>query len=291
MQPFPELMPFVRRVVLAQSGFSLFLYDTESGASADGPILLVHGLGDEADTWRHVLPSLVAQRRVLAVDLPGFGRSDKPDAPCSVPWYAGVLLDLLDTLRIERVILVGHSLGAIVSHWLALEHPARVERLVLLGGGLVAGKQKLDIATLLLLAPGLGEWLYARLRTDPQAAYDSLRPFYADLDALPQSDRDFLYARVNERVQSNDQRRAFLRTLRGLVRWLPGQQKMLATRLPAIETPTTILWGELDRVATVENGRALAAIQPSARMTVIPGAGHNLQQERPEAIIAALSTP
>lgn len=123
-------------------------------AAAAFPRLLVHGLGDEADTWRHVLPALAAQRRAIAVDLPGFGRSDKPDAPYSVPWYAGVLLDLLDTLQIERVALAGHSLGAVTSHWLALEQPARIERLALLDGGLVAKPGKLDLGTMLF--PGAG---------------------------------------------------------------------------------------------------------------------------------------
>jgi pimeloyl-ACP methyl ester carboxylesterase len=292
MQPLPEFAPFVRRVALPKSGLVLFLYDTQPDAqdtASGAPLLLVHGLGDEADTWRRVLPALATQRRVLALDLPGFGRSDKPDAPCTVPWYAAVLGDLLDTLRIDRAVLAGHSLGAITCQWLALEQPARVDRLLLLAGGLAAAPRKPDFNTLLLLTPGVGEWLYTRLRKDPQAAYASLRPFYADLDALPEADRAFLFQRVNERVWNDDQRRAFFRTLRGLAGWLPGLQKTLAPRLAACTTPTAVLWGERDAVASVENGRALAALQPAARLTILPGAGHNLQQEQPEAVIEAIS--
>jgi pimeloyl-ACP methyl ester carboxylesterase len=288
MQPLPALTPFARRVALAQHKFTIFLYDTQPDAQAGAPLLLVHGLGDEADTWRHVLPTLAAQRRVLALDLPGFGRSDKPDAPYTVPWYAAVLDDLLDTLHIDRAVLAGHSLGAITCHWLALEQPARVERLALLAGGLAAAPRKLDLNTLLLLTPGIGEWLYTRLRKDPQAAYASLRPFYADLDALPQPERDFLFQRVNERVWNDDQRRAFFRTLRGLARWLPAQQKSLARRVAGVTTPTIVLWSEKDHVASVENGRLLATLQPSAHLTVLPDAGHNLHQEQPEAVTKAL---
>lgn len=288
MQPLPEFSPFVRRVALKQHGFSLFLYDIATNQNADAPLLLVHGLGDEADTWRHVLPALAVQRRVLAVDLPGFGRSDKPDAPYSAPWYGAVLLDLLEALEIKQVALAGHSLGAIASHWLTLEHPGRVVRLTLLAGGLIAAPNKPDLATLLLLTPGIGEWFYTRLRKDPQAAYDSLRPFYANLDALPQADRDFLFQRVNERVRSDDQRRAFFRTLRGLARWLPGQQKALAARLTSLTMPTTVLWGEFDHVANLENGRTLVTIQPNAHLTVFSGAGHNLQQEAPAAVAKAI---
>ncbi len=297
MQPLSEFAPFVRRVALPQSGLTLFLYDTqpdtqpgaEDAATGAPPLLLVHGLGDEADTWQHVLPALATRRRVLALDLPGFGRSDKPDAPYTVAWYAAVLGDLLDTLRIDRAVLAGHSLGAITCQWLALEQPARVDRLLLLAGGLAAAPRKPDLNTLLLLTPGVGEWLYTRLRNDPQAAYASLRPFYADLDALPEADRAFLFQRVNERVWNDDQRRAFFRTLRGLAGWLPGLQKTLAPRLAACTTPTAVLWGEQDAVASVENGRALATLQPAARLTILPGAGHNLQQEQPEAVIEAIS--
>jgi len=148
---------FARRVVLAQRKITLFLYDSRPDARSSAPLLLVHGLGDEADTWRHVLPALATQRRVLALDLPGFGRSDKPDAAYTVPWYAAVLGELLDTLQVERVAVAGHSLGAITCHWLAMEQPARVERLALLAGGLAAAPRKLDLNTLLLLTPGIGE--------------------------------------------------------------------------------------------------------------------------------------
>lgn len=287
MQPLPELTPYVRTVALHHSNVSLFAYDTQAGG--DLPLLFVHGLGDEADTWRRVLPALAAHRRVIAIDLPGFGRSDKPDAPYSVPWYADILRDLLDTLQIGRVVLIGHSLGAVTSHWLALESPERVAGLMLLAGGLAVAPQKLSLNTLWMLTPGIGEWLYTRLRKNPQAAYASLRPFYADIDALPQRERDFLFQRVNERVQSDEQRRAFFRTLRGLVRWLPAQQEALAGRLASFATPTTVLWGDLDAVSSVENGRVLATMQPGAQLTVLHGAGHNLQQEHAETVIDAIS--
>lgn len=290
MPPLPDFMPFVQRVKLARSGFSLFLYDMHVTADTGSiPMLFVHGLGDEADTWRHVLPALAAQRRVVAVDLPGFGRSDKPDASYSVPWLAGVLLDLLDTLALDRVVLVGHSLGAIVSHWLALEQPGRLARLALLNGGLVAAAHQLDLATAMFLAPGIGEWFYTRLRKDPQAAFDSLRPYYANLAALPEADRTLLFERVNQRVWSNDQRRAFFRTFRSLARWLPSQQRPLRARLATVTIPTDVLWGEQDRVANVKNGRALATLQPGVQLAILPGVGHNIQQEAPSAVIEVLA--
>ena len=105
--------------------------------------------------------------------------------------------------------------------------------------------------------PLLGEWLYTRLRRDPQAAYQTLAPYYGRLDELPKADRAFLFQRVNERVWSDGQRRAFFSTFHSLARWLPGQQRDLAVRL-------------------------------STHLAVVPGAGHNVHQENAEAVLKAI---
>ena len=70
----------------------------------------------------------------------------------------------------------------------------------------MATRQALNLNLLLFMIPGVGEWLYTRLRRDPQAAYDTLRPYYADLEGMAQADRDFLFQRVNERVWSDKQK-------------------------------------------------------------------------------------
>jgi pimeloyl-ACP methyl ester carboxylesterase len=90
-------------------------------------------------------------------------------------------------------------------------------------------------------------------------------------------------------VWSDRQRRAFLAVLRHLARWLPVQQRDLEVRLRALEVPTAVVWGELDQVNAVENGRALVDLQPAARLLIVPGGGHNLQQEHPEAVLAAIA--
>jgi pimeloyl-ACP methyl ester carboxylesterase len=286
MEPWPDLAPYARRVQLPRCDCTLYLFD--AGPAEAETTLLIHGLGDEADTWRHILPALCAGARALAPDLPGFGRSDPPARGYSVPVYVQALTELLDELGIGQVTLVGHSLGAIVAQSMALADPARVERLVAIGGSLVASKVQIDLSTILFLIPGVGEWLYNKLRRDPKAAYRTLRPYYGDLDALPEADRTFLFQRVNERVWSDKQRRAFLSIYRHLARWLPAQQRGLGDRLRALEVPTTAMWGELDQMNDVANGKALVALQPAARLVTVPGAGHNVQQERPQAVLSAI---
>ena len=190
MSPWPELERYARAVRLPKNGLTLYTYD--AGAGTATPMLLIHGLGDEADTWRHLITPLSADRRVVALDLPGFGRSDKPERPYTIPFFQNIVIELLDTLAIQRAILIGHSLGAVLAHSVALNYPERVERLILIDGSLVARSQKIDLAMMLFLIPGLGEWLYTRLRRDPQAAYQTLAPYYGRLDELPEADRTFL---------------------------------------------------------------------------------------------------
>jgi pimeloyl-ACP methyl ester carboxylesterase len=227
---------------------------------------------------------------VIAFDLPGFGRSDKPARSYTPEFFQDVLLELMEILSISTATLVGHSLGAVIVHATALNSPSQVRRLFLVDGSLASRTQKLDLKTAAFIVPGLGEWMYNRLRKDPQAAFQSLTPYYSNLEGLPTEERAFLYQRVNERVWSDGQRRAFLSTLRNLARWLPGQQRGLPERLSKLTVPTLVLWGEQDRLQDPDNGRYLAEIQPSARLVVVPGAGHNLQQEQPQTIVEAILT-
>ena len=286
MQPYPGLERWSRRVTLPSSRIDIHLYDT--GGESNPPVLLLHGLGDEADTWRHVFPRIADRYRAIAPDLPGFGRSDQGKHSYSIPFFVDVLLELLDTLAISHAALVGHSMGAIIAQTLALEHPQRLERLILISGSLVSKENKITPDLLLFLVPGLGEWAYNRLRKDPQAAYQSLAGYYNRMEDLSQADRDFLYQRVNERVWSDGQRRGFLTALRSLAGWLPVQQKRLPARLSGWKIPTQVIWGENDLVSSVENARALLAVLPAARLVTVPEVGHNLQQEKPDLIAEAI---
>jgi len=283
MEPFPGLEPFVNWIQLPKNQLKLYLY--QAGKSDASPMLLIHGLGDDADTWRHQILPLSEKFRVIALDLPGFGRSDKPRVAYSPLFFQGVVLELLEVLGIPQITLAGHSLGAITSHLFSLDYPERVERLVLVDGSLVVNDQKLDFQTMLFLIPGLGEWLYGRLRKDPLAAFDTLQPYYANLSSMPQKEQDFLYQRVNQRVWSDGQKRAFLSAFRNMAKWLPGQQKGLPTKFAKSTIPTLVVWGEQDRINSVNNASALKGLQPAVELVVVPDAGHNLQQEKPQEVL------
>ncbi|HEY1826524.1 MAG TPA: alpha/beta fold hydrolase, partial [Acidimicrobiales bacterium] len=104
--------------------------------AGDGPaILLIHGIGDSSDTWRPVLEGLARHHTVIAPDLLGHGRSEKPRADYSIAAYANGMRDLLSVLDVDRVTVVGHSLGGGVAAQFAYQFPDRCERLVLVGSG------------------------------------------------------------------------------------------------------------------------------------------------------------
>ena len=285
MSYWPAIEPYAKDIVLNQSGLRLHIYD--AGPQDSPAIVLVHGLGDESDSWRHIIQPLAIHQRIIAPDLPGFGRSE-PLQRYAIGDIIHILIDLLDTLSISSATLLGSSLGGMFCHALAIMHPDRVQGLVFLDGHLGVSKQKLNLSTLLFMIPGIGEWRYSHYRKNPQTAYDSLRPFYASLDDLPSADREFLYQRVNERVWSNRQRKAYLGVLRNTALWLAKEQRDLEANLINLVMPTLVFYGEQDHIVSVENAHALLKLQPSARLLTLPSVGHLPQQEKPEKLLLAL---
>lgn len=281
----PSALEPHRREVRA-GGLKLHLYDAAPQSCA--PVLLLHGLGDEADSWQRLIPLLVPHRRVIAPDLPGFGRSEHPRRAYTLRFFTQSLQDLLEALfprSDSRVTLVGSSLGAAIALRFALEHPERVERLFLLDGPVIRGR--LNPRLLLFSLPVLGERLYNSFRRDQELAYASLRPYYHDLEALPLELRAFLRERVWERVWSDEQRRAYLSTYRWLV-WQALWGLFKPGELRGLKVPTTIVWGEQDHIAPADSARALAESIPGSRLVTLKDCGHLPQQEKPEELARLL---
>ena len=256
MEPWPGLEKYQKQVKLDDPDVNLFIYDTGEGPGQT--ILMVHGLGDEADTWRHVIEPLAEHFRVIAVDLPGFGRSEKIQRDYTPPFFMQTLIALMDALEIGHAILLGNSMGAALSQAMAIQIPSRVKGLILGDGALLQEERMGDWSLRMMQVPLLGEWLYLRLRKDPDAAYDSLRNVYHDLDSLPEEDREFLYKRVNKRVWSDGQRVAYFSTLRNLSSWARNLQEDLRVKLAALEIPTLVVRGEHDSLFPAENAKAVA---------------------------------
>jgi pimeloyl-ACP methyl ester carboxylesterase len=235
-----------------------------------------------------VLPALAQHGRMIAIDLPGFGRSAPLPAKAGTDFHYRVLLALLDELKLDRVRLVGHSMGGMLCHKLALEHPERVRSLVLVSGSLYMKDLKVQPRTLLFFLPRVGRWMLTRHRASEATAFESLRPFYADLDAFPAAEKDFLQVRVNWRVRSEAFIHAHLRSLRSLAGLASPLQADLPGRLTAAGIPSLLVYGERDALVSPANLRGFAASEPGLRVVSLPDAGHNLQQEFPHRLILAM---
>ena len=123
-----------------------------------GPaVILLHGLGGFAASWRHNITPLAARATVYSLDLPGFGRSAKPRAHYGLPYFARALHGFLDALGVSQASLIGHSLGGAVAVAYALTHPTRVERLALLGSVVPGFTWHLSWRHRLVCTSGLGE--------------------------------------------------------------------------------------------------------------------------------------
>ena len=288
MQPWPGLSKFGRSIELTYENLRVFFF--EAGITDKPNIVMIHGLGDEADTWRHVFLPLSMNYHVVALDLPGFGRSDKPHIGYTPKFLMETIIHLIDQLGMKSVILMGNSLGGILSHALAFKYPERIIGLILVDGAILQLSPMRDINFALMRIPLLGEWFYTHLRKNPDAAFNSLRPVYHDLDSLPSSDRDFLYTRVNQRVWSDGQKRAYFSTLRNLSSWIRDSQADLPAQLAALQTPTLVVRGESDNLFPKENAMGLLNIQPRTSFHTIKDAKHLPHQEQPLNFLSVVSS-
>lgn len=283
MQPHPTLAEHAQQIHLQEINLNVFYF--EAGQKHNQHLLLIHGLGDEADTWRHVLPTFSEAFHVLAVDLPGFGRSDKPNIKYTPHFLINVLITFLNQLDISDVIIMGSSLGAMLAQAMTFTIPDRVNGLILVDGGLLQLEKTKNVPLVLMRTPLLGEWMYTKLRKDPDAAFKTLNSVYYQLQQLPDSDRDFLHKRVNQRVWSDGQRRAYLSTLRNLSKWLKKIQTRLPGQLQQITCPTLVIRGEFDYLFSELSADAILKHQSNSEKLIIPHAGHLPQQESPKVFL------
>ncbi|WP_192783063.1 alpha/beta fold hydrolase [Amycolatopsis lexingtonensis] len=232
-----------------------------------GPaVLFLHGIGDDSSTWLELLKALADDFTVIAPDLLGHGASAKPRADYSVAAYACGMRDLLTTLDVDRVTVVGHSLGGGVAMQFAYQFPERCERLVLVGSGGVG----VSVHPLLRLAAAPGAGLVLPL-LGARPALPVLRGL-AELLRIS-DDLDYVVARYLRLVEPGT-RSAFLRTLRSVVDWRGQVVNMLDRCYLTEGIPTLLVWGTEDRV--VPSGHALRAhrAMPGSRLVLFEGAGH-----------------
>lgn len=239
-----------------------------------GPaLLLIHGVGDNSTTWESVHSLLARRFTVIAPDLLGHGRSDKPRADYSVAAYANGMRDLLSVLDVEKVTVVGHSLGAGVAMQFAYQFPQLVDRLILVGAGGV--DTDVNIALRLASLP-IGAEALALLRLP--LVMPTVQTIGKLLGAVAGSTgvgRDVPNAlRILADLPEPTASSAFARTLRAVVDWR-GQVVTMLDRCYLTESvPVQLIWGEQDSVIPVSHARMAHAAMPGSRLDIFPDSGH-----------------
>lgn len=277
----PALVPYARRIALRD--LELFYYD--AGAAKAPILLLIHGLGDEADTWRAIIPPLAQRYRVIAPDLPGFGRSSGPKGGYSLTFFARAMAEFITALGLQQVTLVGHSLGAMIAQRLSIGLPQLIQQQILISGCLPIKRQFPPRRLWPLLLPGVGELMLAGIQRSRELAFHSLRPFYYNLYELPVRERRFLRQRVWVRLHQTHQRRATLSALRWLAIDAFFRAHHYLDLVSESQTPTILIAGDHDLIVEGELIESTEIVLEGRGQYIhLEHCGHMPQQECPEQI-------
>lgn len=258
---------------------SLRLHYLEVGSG--DPVLLLHGWPTSSFLWRNIITEIGKKNRVIAIDLPGFGLSDKPtDISYSFRFYNRILDGFLQALKIDKLALAVHDLGGPVGlHW-ACNNPDRVTKLALLNT---------------LVYPELSWAAVAFVvgcRLPLVSSFLSSQPGLKLAMRIGLSDSSFLTDEVVKAVQAPFQdagsRQALLKAGYGLN---PKGLQEIAEKLPNLKLPIQIIYGERDRILP-DVAKTMKRVQkdlPQAKVEVLKDCGHFLQEERPKEIGSLLA--
>ncbi|MHB8105265.1 MAG: alpha/beta fold hydrolase, partial [Dehalococcoidales bacterium] len=240
------------------------------------PVVLVHGLGGFVENWMHNIDALAQRHRVYAMDLVGFGRSDKTPLIKDIYTLVDFISDFMNTQNINKASLVGSSLGGGLVLQFALQSPQKVEKLVVTDNAGMGRDVIIDFKACSL--PFLGEFLiqpslkgteklWKQIVYDPALVTPELVKMCYELGALPGAAKSLLSA-LRAGINLGGQRTKLT--------------KALLNDLGKIKSPTLVFWGKQDRIIPVAHAQITAAKIPGARLHVFDRCGHMPMYERPD---------
>jgi pimeloyl-ACP methyl ester carboxylesterase len=256
----------------------------------------VHGLGGSATNWTDLAGQLSGFVPGLAVDLPGFGRSEPPrDFDYSIPAHADAVARFVRGLDVGPVHLFGNSMGGAISMNVAADHPDLVRTLTLVSPAVPdlrpLTSRMSDSRLAIAYLPLIGASVRRRIAADPldTRVFRLMKLCFADFDRVPQARRDQAAAELTERERLVWANPALARSTIGLFRsWLVPRARSMWTLAPRIKAPTLVVWGASDKLVTVRKAPRTAQLIPRARLLVLPRTGHVAQMERPGTVARAV---
>ncbi len=256
----------------------------ELGPPDGAPVVFVHGLGGRWANWLENLPACAAAgHRTIAPDLPGFGASELPEQPISIPAYGRWLEALCDELGVADAALVGNSMGGFVAAELAIRAPARVERLVLVSAAGITVERRWGDRLLSLAYRAESATTYVAGAAVARAAWLARRP------RLRRAAMSFVVAHPQRLAPdlAYEQIRGI-----GTPGFAAGLEALsthpIRDRLPEIACPTLVVWGAGDHIVPVRDADVFEELIPDARKVVWEDTGHLPMLERPERFNALL---
>ncbi len=252
----------------------LRIHYTDAGEGE--PAILLHGWPTSAFLWRNITGHIARRNRAIAIDLPGFGWSDKPlDASYSFPFYDRILQGFLDALKIDATGLAVHDLGGPIGLYWACKHPERLTKLALLNT-LVYPEFSWAVIVFGLACrlPGVRHWISSPAGLRFAIRFGVTEPKLLPIETIEGVQAPFVSA---------DARRALVKAGTGLH---PKGFVEIAAGLPSLKVPVRIIYGERDRILP-DVGKTMCRVSgdlPQAEVTALPDCGHFLQEERPDEV-------
>ena len=279
-RPVAELKP---RWALPPSQFvaldGMLVHLRDQGPRDDpAPIVLLHGTSASLHTWEGWVAALQTKRRVISLDLPGFGLTGPfPDGDYRMAHYSAFLAKVLDHLQVERAVLAGNSFGGQLAWHFALDHPQRVTQLVLVdAAGYPRNATSVPIGFRLAQIPALAPLMDNLL---PRAMISSsIRNVYGD----PSQVSDALIDRYYELTLRAGNREALRQ------RFIQSDDGQAYTRMAEIKVPTLILWGMRDQLIPPDNAERFKRDIAGSQLVTFDSLGHVPQEEDPASTVAAL---
>jgi pimeloyl-ACP methyl ester carboxylesterase len=247
------------------------------------PILLLHGFATSSYSWRAIMPGLAKAHRVIALDLRGFGASDKPlDDRYSIEDQAGAVAAFIEQENLRDLTIIGHSFGGGVTLTLALkagqERQPRIRNIVLVDT--IAYRQPIPVFFRILQVPVVGDAAMTLVPPEVQAG-QGLRLAYYDREKISAQD----VAEYANTLYSPAAKHALTKTVEHI---MPDNIDEIAGRYKTIKMPALIVWCEQDKVVPLVLGLRLHEEMRSSEFALFTHCGHMPQEEKPEDTARAI---